>query len=93
MIKVNFTDFSNLYLAGFWLFGPAVWRHLSQFEERRMLCYSVLQSAVSVGNNVRKSTSVVIFFHEFFYSSDSYVSKVLKTELSVNKVPFFQKKK
>ena len=79
----------DLIFGRFLLFGPAVWRHLSQKEERRILCYSVLQSAVSVGNNVRKSTSVVIFFHEFFYSSDSYVSKVL-TELSV-KVPFQKK--
>ena len=56
----------DLIFGRFLLFGPAVWRHLSQKEERRILCYSVLQSAVSVGNNVRKSTSVVIFFHEFF---------------------------
>ena len=71
------TNFSNSIFGGFLTFGPAVWRHLSQFEERRMLCYSVLQS-VSVGNNVHKCTSVVEFLSEYLtnFLSDSY-QKVL----------------
>ena len=66
----QFNRFFEFISGRFLLFGPAVWRHLSQFEERRMLCYSVLQSAVSVGNNVRKSTSH--FFHEFFQVTHMY---------------------
>ena len=73
----QFNRFFEFISGMFLLFGPAVWRHLSQFEERRMLCYSVLQS-VSVGNNVRKSTSVVIFFHEFFRVT--HIKSVNRTE-------------